>query len=70
MDWEDEVNKRPAPVILASLAGLAVIIAGYSPSLRILYGIAVILGLYSIQISIWRAAQQPAIGAEKGPNEN
>lgn len=55
--WSDETDKRPAPVVLACASGMAVMVAS-AASLKTLYGVAVILGLLSIQVTLWRCANR------------
>jgi hypothetical protein len=52
----DETEARPAPVLLAGISGMSCAIAAVTP-LKSFYMLAVMFGIYAIQITIWRAAQ-------------
>ena len=76
-DWSVDVDKRPAPVILAAFSGLSAFVASLFPFAQIFIITAIVLGLYSLEITIWRAAVMiadrlsppPENGAAKGEND-
>lgn len=56
LEWGVAMDKRPAPVFFATLSGLALFFGLNYPSIKMLFLVSAILGIYAIQITVWRAA--------------
>lgn len=56
LEWNVVMDRRPAPVFLAALSGIALYLGLSHPSTKTFLMLSVIFGIYAIQITVWRAA--------------
>lgn len=54
--WNEETEARPAPVFLAVVCGILIQLAMFT-KFNAFYAAAIISGLFSLQITIWRAVK-------------